>query len=94
MIPGVLASAAEVGLLAGGGDTSNQIDSLMATLRAQTPNIDDVQLTNTVIAAACPGIAAGTTLTTAQKRNLLLQINQMVQDNIAANTPPAASIRR
>ncbi len=89
MIPGVLASAGEVGFLAGGSDTSNQIDRLIATLRAQTPNMGAVALTNTVIAAACPGVAANAVLTMAQKRRLLLQINQMVQDNIAANTPPA-----
>ena len=89
MIPGVQASAAEAGFLAGGSDMAGRVDSLIGTLRAQTPNIGNVQLTNTVIAAACPGVAANPALTAAQKRRILLQVNQMVQDNIEAYTPPA-----
>ena len=88
IIPGVLASAAEANSLAGGADLANRIDGLIATLRAQNPGISDTKLTNTVIAAACPGIADNASLTTAQKRRRLLQINQSVQDSIAATPPP------
>ncbi len=86
VLPGALATAAQANFL-GGGDGAflkQRIVEMVAQLRQQQPGISDAQLSDTMNAAFCPAVANRADLSTSAKRAMLVRLNTLVQDQIAA----------
>ncbi|HST76721.1 MAG TPA: hypothetical protein VLJ20_15200, partial [Acetobacteraceae bacterium] len=54
--------------------------------------ISDAQLSNTMNAAFCPAVANRSDLSTSAKRALLVRLNTLVQNQIAAAVPAQGSV--
>lgn len=88
IVAGAQADAGQVMEMASGMNILDRVDTMVAGLRKSQPGISDAAVTNTVMAAACPSIAANDALGTAEKRRRLLNINDLVQTYLAANPTP------
>ena len=92
-VPGALASVANANFLASddGALVSRRLGEVMFQLRKAQPGLSDAATANTMMAAMCPAVANRADLSTSGKRALLAQLNQQVQNQIAAAAPlPAA----
>ena len=105
VLPGALATAAQANFLGSddGAFLNQRVVEMVTQLRQQQPGISDAQLSNTMNAAFCPAVANRGDLSTGAKRAMLVRLNTLVQDQIAAAAPaqghvcgerPAGTLRR
>jgi mono/diheme cytochrome c family protein len=94
VLPGALATAAQANFLGSddGAFLNQRVVEMATQLRQQRPGISDAQLSNTMNAAFCPAVANRSDLSTSQKRALLVKLNTLVQNQIAAAVPAQGSV--
>jgi hypothetical protein len=93
-VPNLLADAKQVRLVTIGNSTdlANEINDLINRLQIERPNISYTDLTNVLIAAYCPVVAAASQLTEAEKWQRMQQFDAVLRQRLAADTMPAESL--
>jgi hypothetical protein len=81
-VPGVIPESpqevTELGDLLGTGDLENRVEVTARDLRRKYPKADKTELTNYMVAAYCPIVAADQDLSDAEKRERLDQFSEQV----------------
>jgi mono/diheme cytochrome c family protein len=92
-VPNVLASPAQANMLAGAqaSDLGNRISSMIYQIRQQQPDVSDADLTNTMNAAFCPAVANTPSMTTDDRRALLMQLSSRVQETLEQHAMPTGT---
>ena len=67
-------------------DLTNEINDLINKLQILMPNISYAELTNVIIAAYCPVVTNTASLTASEKWRRLRQFDNILQQQLAANT--------
>jgi hypothetical protein len=67
-------------------DLTNEINDLINRLQILMPNISYAELTNVIIAAYCPVVANTASLTASEKWRRMRQFDNILQQQLAANT--------
>jgi hypothetical protein len=67
-------------------DLTNEINDLINKLQILMPNISYAELTNVIIAAYCPVVANTASLTASEKWRRIRQFDNILQQQLAANT--------
>jgi len=67
-------------------DLVNEINDLINKLQIEKPNVSYAELTNVIIAAYCPVVANTASLTAAEKWSRIRQFDNILQQQLAANT--------
>jgi hypothetical protein len=93
-VPNLLADAKQARLVTTGNSTdlANEIYDLINRLQIERPNISYTDLTNVLIAAYCPVVAAAPQLTEAEKWQRMRQFDAVLRQQLAADTMPAGSL--
>ena len=93
MLPGALATAAQANFLSSddGAFLNQRVVEMVTQLRQQQPGISDAQLSNTMNAAFCPAVANRSDLSISPSA-MLVRLNTLVQNQIAAAVPTQGSV--
>ena len=73
-------------------DVANEINDLINKLQIEKPNISYAELTDALIAAYCPAVANMANLTASEKWRRMRQFDTILQQQLAANLMPSASL--
>ena len=73
-------------------DVANEINDLINKLQIEKPNISYAELTDALIAAYCPAVANMANLTASEKWRRMRQFDTILQQQLAANMMPSASL--
>ena len=69
-----------------GVDLANEINDVINKLHVEKPNLSYAELTNVMIAAYCPVVANTTGLSASEKWRRIRQFDNILQQQLAANT--------
>ena len=89
-----LLSDVQVKLVTSGNsvDVANEIYDLINKLQIEKPNISYAELTDVLVAAYCPAVANMANLTASEKWRRMRQFDTILQQQLAANMMPSASL--
>ena len=73
-------------------DVANEIYDLINKLQIEKPNISYAELTDALVAAYCPAVANMANLTASEKWRRMRQFDTILQQQLAANMMPSASL--
>ena len=73
-------------------DVANEINDLINKLQIEKPNISYAELTDVLVAAYCPAVANMANLTASEKWRRMRQFDTILQQQLAANMMPSASL--
>ena len=73
-------------------DVANEINDLINKLQIEKPNISYAELTDVLVAAYCPAVASMANLTASEKWRRMRQFDTILQQQLAANMMPLASL--
>jgi hypothetical protein len=93
-VPNLLAGAPQLDHLttANTVDLANEINGLIARVKSEKPGISNDGITDALLAAFCPVVAAKTNLTATEKWRLMHRFDTVAMQQISANTMPAGSL--
>lgn len=93
-VPNLLAGAPQLERLttANTVDLANEVNGLIARLRTEKPGISNDEITDALLAAYCPVVAAKTDLSGAEKWRLMHRFDTVAMQQISASTMPAGSL--
>jgi hypothetical protein len=92
-VPNLLADAPQLGRLttANTVDLADEINGLIARVKTEKPGISNDEITDVLLAAFCPVVAAKTDLSSAEKWRLMHRLDTVAMQQIQASTMPAGS---
>lgn len=93
-VPNMLAGAPQLERMttANTVDLANEVNGLIARLKTEKPGISNDEITDVLIAAFCPVVAAKADLSAADKWRLMHRFDTVVLQQISANTMPPGSL--
>lgn len=93
-VPNLLAGAPQLERMttANTVDLANEVNGLIARLQSERPGIANDEITNVLIAAFCPVVAAKADMSAAEKWRLMHRFDTVLLQQISANTMPPGSL--